>query len=53
MGKKSGATWGEDFSTCQESTGSFGADFGEHVGNFVSKLVTFFFRKLRSAEGRY
>ena len=42
--------WGEEFSTCQESTGNFGenfranfgANFGEHFGNFVSNFATFF-----------
>ena len=47
--------FGEDFSTGQESTRNYGVNFagkfGEHFGNFVSNFATFFFRKLRSAEG--
>ena len=43
---KSGEIWGEDFSTCQESTkkfgANFGANFGENFGNFVSNFATFF-----------
>ena len=38
--------WGEDFSTCQESTNifgaNFGANFGPNFGNFVSNFATFF-----------
>ena len=44
--EKSGESWGEDLSTCQESTGKFreifGANFGENLGNFVSNFATFF-----------
>ena len=47
---------GYDFSTCQESTKNFGpnsgANFGKIFGNFVSNFASFF-RKLRSAEGRW
>ena len=43
--EKSGEIWGEDFSTCQESTGNFvanfGANFGENFGNFVSNFAAF------------
>ena len=43
---KSGEVWGEDFSTCQESTGNLGvnfrANFGENFGNSVSNFASFF-----------
>ena len=53
--KKSGEIWGEDFSTCQESTGELR---GEFRGKFRSKFrklrfkLRDLYRKLRSAEGR-
>ena len=44
--EKSGEIWGEDFSTCQESTTNFGANFGanlgDNFGNFVSNFASFF-----------
>ena len=46
--EKSSEIWGEDFSACQAST----RNFGENFGNFVSNFASFFFQKLRSAEGR-
>ena len=47
---KSGDSFWEDFSACQQSTGNFGEDFGtnfganfgENFGNFVSNFATFF-----------
>ena len=44
--ENSGEIFGEDFSTCLESTknfgANFGANFGENFGNFVSNFATFF-----------
>ena len=37
--EKCGEIWGEDFSTCQERTGNFGANFGE---SFVLNFAAFF-----------
>ena len=41
-GKNMVKFFGEDFSTCQESTKNIGVNFGEISGNFVSNFAIFF-----------